>query len=263
MKGLKNYVLLFSVLIWVLSFCTNAFARGTENIMETVNTASANVGDTIQLQLQTNDMTVSSFTCGVEFDPEVLSVVSVTESPTIETADGGTWRAIAASAPEQANASGTVGFAFANSEERAYIGGTMATVTFEVLSAGSTEIVLYEDSDGLNGRRSDAVETIDCFFGGGGDPEEMEIVLDEQTDTYATITVTNCSDGELTAYIVVAAYDMDGKQVGNAVAREMLAPQTPVEATVGYATAADKIKVFLLDPVSLRPLNAAKQLPKE
>ena len=67
--------------------------------------------------------------------------------------------ATAAPKISDANTSGTVGIAFAGTEDIAYKAGVLLTATFEVKATGDAAFTLYEDTGGTNRFKSDSIET--------------------------------------------------------------------------------------------------------
>ncbi len=149
MRILKN--ILFIILVCVLLSLVPVFA--SENGMNVSITApsEAEVGDTFTVDFNNDSMTLSSFTCGVQFNREYLEVVSVDVVGIIREWDSSVWNALVSSSAEDALKTGYVGFAFVDSRECGYTEGIFASITFKVLSVGSTELSLYEDSAGEDG----------------------------------------------------------------------------------------------------------------
>lgn len=156
--------------IMLYSASPTYLTAGDSNMMATVP-VKAKVGDTITVILSNESMTVSSFTCGIQYDQENLSIVSIKgtdvnnpEKISIkQTTNNSEWKALVYSSLEEANASGRIGFAFVNSTDVSCKEGVFAEITFKAIAPGTASFVLYEDSYGIDRYKSDtvAVETCD------------------------------------------------------------------------------------------------------
>lgn len=142
-------------------------AGGATNVSFTVDKTTAAVGDTITVTLSNGAMTVESFSCGFFFDKEKLECTSISGPNSTKpgfffiTDDeyGAPWKATAASKVSDANTSGTVGIAFAGTEDIAYKAGVVLTATFKVKATGDAAFTLYEDTGGTDRFKSDSIVT--------------------------------------------------------------------------------------------------------
>ncbi len=155
--------------IMLYSASPTYLTAGDSNMMATVP-VKAKVGDTITVILSNESMTVSSFTCGIQYDQENLSIVSIKgtdvnnpEKISIkQTTNNSEWKTLVYSSLEEANASGRIGFAFVNSTDVSCKEGVFAEITFKAIAPGTASFVLYEDSYGIDGYKSDTVDIETC-----------------------------------------------------------------------------------------------------
>ena len=146
---------------------TVTFAAGSAtNVSFTVDKTTAAVGDTITVTLSNGAMTVESFSCGFTFDLTKLECTSISGPDSskphifkIYDKDGESTKATAAPKISDANTSGTVGIAFAGTEDIAYKAGVLLTATFKVKATGDAAFTLYEDTGGTDGFKSDSIVT--------------------------------------------------------------------------------------------------------
>ncbi len=125
-------------------------------------------GGTVRVTLSVDDMTVSSFTTGIHFDPTVLSCVSIEgtrvgypEQVYLHDSASDYVPALAVSTVSEANNSGSVGFAWVSTDNNHYPNQEIAVITFQAITDENTAISLYEDSAGADGRKFVAQSGID------------------------------------------------------------------------------------------------------
>lgn len=166
MKRILAVILSLMMVFTTLGTVTFA-AGGATNVSFTVDKTTAAVGDTITVTLSNGAMTVESFSCGFFFDKEKLECTSISGPNSTKpgfffiTDDeyGAPWKATAASKVSDANTSGTVGIAFAGTEDIAYKAGVVLTATFKVKATGDAAFTLYEDTGGTDRFKSDSIVT--------------------------------------------------------------------------------------------------------
>ena len=165
MKRILAVILSLMMVFTTLGTVTFA-AGGATNVSFTVDKTTAAVGDTITVTLSNGAMTVESFTCGFFFDLTKLECTSISGPDSskphifkIYDKDGESTKATAAPKISDANTSGTVGIAFAGTEDIAYQAGVLFTATFKVKATGDAAFTLYEDTGGTDRFKSDAIET--------------------------------------------------------------------------------------------------------
>ena len=170
MKKANGILLLILCLALMLSSVRFAVIaeEGTNFDFSLSKTALAS-GDTFSVNLTSDEMTVSSIVCGILFDNDKLSCVSIVgsdpESPDeigINKTEGKSTRVEACFVPSvnEANESGSIGAVFVNENDVSYSAGEVFTATFLAKSAGEAEITLYEDTDGADGYRSDNAKSM-------------------------------------------------------------------------------------------------------
>lgn len=166
MKRILAVILSLMMVFTTLGTVTFA-AGGATNVSFTVDKTTAAVGDTISVTISNGNMTVESFTCGFFFDLTKLECTSISGPNSTKpgfffiTDDeyGAPWKATAASKVSDANTSGTVGIAFAGTEDIAYKAGVVLTATFKVKATGDAAFTLYEDTGGTDRFKSDSIVT--------------------------------------------------------------------------------------------------------
>ena len=169
MKNCKRIVSLVVSVAMMLSMMavTSFAANGETNVKYEVNKTEAAPGDEITVTISNKAMNVSTFTCGIQFDTDVLECTSVAgfrgNRPGIWVKDEWEdWVQITeVSTPANAMVEGKVGFGKAASTSAGYLEGKLAVVTFTVKAeaSGTTDIVLYEDTAGTDAFKSSAVDT--------------------------------------------------------------------------------------------------------
>ena len=198
MKNAKRALALLLCLVMVLSFVpAHGFAAGSAtNVSMTVDKTQVEVGDNVVVTVRHSEMTVSSFTCGVTFDPAKMECVSIVgpdpEYPSdfYLTKDSGRnpWvNATGVSTVAEANGNGNVGFAVANTVDATYLEDVIFTVTFKAKVDGETTVKLYEDSAGAEGYKNDNIETKTVTIGSSTptEPEKpTEPACDHEGKTY-------------------------------------------------------------------------------
>lgn len=161
MKTICRFIrtLLLSVfsLCVLLSTLPAVSAEGDSNITMTVSATEVNVGDTITVTLTNRDMNVISFTGGVAYDltrftcEKIVGDKDGQESSSPYLYNGEEWiKALAVSSLEDSAAAGTVGFAFANTDESHYAEHVIFVATFRAISGGEANFTLYESADGTD-----------------------------------------------------------------------------------------------------------------
>lgn len=165
MKRILAVILSLMMVFTTLGTVTFA-AGGATNASFTVDKTTAAVGDTITVTLSNGAMTIESFTCGFFFDKEKLECTSISGPDSskphifkIYDKDGEYTKPTAVSSAEDSNKAGTVGIAFAGTEDIAYQAGVLLTATFKVKATGDAAFTLYEDTGGTDRFKSDAIET--------------------------------------------------------------------------------------------------------
>ena len=138
------------------------------NVSFSVSKKIVSVGDEVSVVLSYNDMAVSSFACGFFFDKEKFECVSIVGADPEYPEDFGinkvsgrnTWvSATASPTVGESNVTGTVGLAVAGTKDVEYVAYTILTATFVAKAEGNADFILYEDSDGAHGFKSDNVVT--------------------------------------------------------------------------------------------------------
>ena len=148
-KRLISLVLCLTLALTLISASAYA-ADGKTNLSVAVSPATVEQGGTVTVTISNSAMQVSSITGGVEFDKELLECTSVEE---------GDLELDPLSTVDEANSSGTVGFAIIGTKDRNRKAGTMVTATFKAKKTGTATFTLYEDSDGTDGYKSDNAGT--------------------------------------------------------------------------------------------------------
>lgn len=144
-KRLISLVLCLTLALALIS--VSAFAAdGKTNLSVAADPTKVEQGSTVTVTISNSAMQVSSITGGVEFDKDLLECTSVEE---------GDLELDPLSTVDEANSSGTVGFAIIGTKDRNRKAGTMVTATFKAKKTGTATITLYEDSDGTDGYKSD------------------------------------------------------------------------------------------------------------
>lgn len=153
MKKTKNFISLMLALLLVFSsFEVSALAANTKsNLIFSVSSGRIQVGDKVTVIIQNKAMTVSSFTGGIAFDPGVFECTSIMKNNN---------RLSVISTVDEANKAGTVGFAIIGFFDTEYEGSTIAKVELTAKQEGNAEIILYEDSTGQDGYKSDSVDAV-------------------------------------------------------------------------------------------------------
>lgn len=217
MKQIKRTLafLLCAVMILGLMPAISFAAEGATNVVMTVDKTEVQPGDTITVTLNHKEMTVSSFTCGVSFDTEMLECVSIVgqdpEYPedfflTKTSGRNPYVNATSVSTVAEANGNGNVGFALAASADATYIEETIYVVTFTVKegASGTLTLTAYEDSAGTDACKNDAVQTenvtvassettVNCFIADYADANGWENSKQYPTiimDDVVTVTAT-------------------------------------------------------------------------
>lgn len=168
MKIFKKPFGILICLCLALTMISTALATDNTNLSMNVSAESVNIGETVTVKLSTDAMTVSSFTCGVQFDntkfectsfvgsdedyPTYIFINKVSGKTTEEYFNVGT--------VADANSTGYVGFGIAGTADTEYVAcADFVTITFTAKAAGDADFVLYEDSAGTNDHKTDAADT--------------------------------------------------------------------------------------------------------
>ncbi|MCD7861043.1 MAG: Ig-like domain-containing protein [Oscillospiraceae bacterium] len=191
----RGLPLLLCVVLLASLLCVGAAAADTEsNVAMNVTTTGDMVSVTVSVKEGT---TVSSMGLGVFFDTALLectSVVGADESdPTyfyITTAAGRQKEATACSSIEEAASAGTVGFVIAGTSEAEYAESVAYTATFTAIAEGTAAFTLYEDSDGTDGCKSDAVDTVSVTISDGNITINVSSVMLDQTEAALVVGET-------------------------------------------------------------------------
>ncbi len=182
-KRLTAIFLCFTLMV-MLYVPVSAESNDT-NLGIDVNTTSLHVGDTIQVTLSVGSMMVSSFTGGIMFDPMSLACVSIegtrsSRPDRVYLQDSyEDWNlATAVSTVSEANQSGRIGFAWAGTQDTAYPAQAFIVIAFEALAEGDSDLYLYEDSAGTDGKKHIAI------VGDGENSVHLEIVAVSYSVSY-------------------------------------------------------------------------------
>lgn len=195
----RGLPLLLCVVLLASLLCVGAAAAGTEsNVAMDVSATELTVGDTVSVTVSVKEgTTVSSMGLGIFFDTALLectSVVGADESdPTyfyITTAAGRQKEATACSSIEEAASAGTVGFVIVGTSEAEYAESVAYTATFTAIAEGTAAFTLYEDSDGTDGYKSDAIETAEVVISAGDTTVDVTGVALDQTEAALTVGET-------------------------------------------------------------------------
>lgn len=127
------------------------------NLSLTLSKSNVNVGDTFTATLSNKSMTVSSFIAQLEFDKEMLAVTKIEQLGGFAGLAAGATIDPVLSTPDEANDRSLVGVGFVRGSDKTHEAGEFLRVTFQAKATGSTAISLYEDSDGADGYRGDAI----------------------------------------------------------------------------------------------------------
>ncbi len=131
--------------------------RPQPNLSLALSANKVKVGDTFTATLSNKGMTVSSFIAQLEFDKEMLAVTKIEQLGGFAKLAAGATIDPVLSTPDEANDRSLVGVGFVRGSDKTHEAGEFLRVTFQAKAAGSTAINLYEDSDGTNGYRGDAI----------------------------------------------------------------------------------------------------------
>lgn len=149
-------VSLFSLCL-LLSAFPMTVAAGESNITMTVSATEVEVGELVTVTLTNRDMNVISFTGGVSYDLDRFTCEKIVgekdgqESTSPYLYDGEEYiKALAVSSLEDSAKAGTVGFAFANTDESHYEEHVIVVATFRAISGGEASFTLYESADGTD-----------------------------------------------------------------------------------------------------------------
>ncbi len=221
MDRMKKILLLFiCVTIIISAIDLRLDASGRTNLDVVLSSTALAVGDIFTVTLVSEMMTVSSIACGITFDKEKLTCISITGSDPecpdeigINKTEGNkSWtRAYVAPSVEEANDAGSVGIAFLNTEDTSYAAGEIFTATFMAEVEGETDITLYEDSDGANGYRSDSIKSVKAYIYDRSAEENANVYFDmdkKEISVGETLTVT-LSSKEMTVATIVTGISFD------------------------------------------------------
>lgn len=163
MKTMKKLLPILFCVVMVVTIALTAYAAGGEtNVYMTVDKTEVKPGDTITVTLSCNNMKVTSFTAGIRYDKTQLDITSIVSDDPEYPEDFGlyqkskgssTWvPATAMSTIQQAKANGQVGFGYAGTTDKEYVGSVLFTVTFVVKEGVTDSITIgaYEDTAGTD-----------------------------------------------------------------------------------------------------------------
>ncbi len=239
MKMTKRWLsVLLCVIMTVMAFAVTVVAAGGETNVEFVADKTAvSVDDTFTISFRNKEMTVKGFTGGFTFDTTLLECVSIVgvdpDYPDdFSLISGGGRGGVTYTAPtaissiEQANANGTVGYAYAGVKDVTYLENTLYIVTFKAKDAGTANFTLYEQSNGTDAFASDNIDTIvvtiksattecsheyeyDCsktckLCGVETRPEATHTVDPSKTTYYEAMAATCCKAGNQWKYTYCA-----------------------------------------------------------
>ena len=149
-------------------YTSSTLALEKSNVSMKISDDTVSVGEEVVVVLSYKDMTVSSFACGFFFDNEKFECKSIVgadpewpEDFGLNKASGkNTWvSATAFPTVAESNGTGTVGFVVAGTIDVEYAADVILTATFVAKEEGVADFTLYEDSDGADGFKSDAIVT--------------------------------------------------------------------------------------------------------
>ena len=132
-------------------------ARPQPNLSLALSANKVKVGDTFTATLSNKGMTVSSFIAQLEFDKEMLAVTKIEQLGGFAKLAADATIDPVLSTPDEANDRSLVGVGFVRGSDKTHEAGKFLQVTFQAKAAGNTAISLYEDSDGADGYRGDAI----------------------------------------------------------------------------------------------------------
>ena len=194
--NLKRVVLILCVcaVLSISAVHLSIVAEADPNLsIEAKKTAYA-VGDTFEVTLVTKEISVISIACGISFDAEKLECISITgadiENPAKirlkKTGNAPVWfDAYAYPTIEESNASGNVGVTFAATAEQTFAAGEIFTVVFRAKATGESNIAVFENSDGKDGRESDNEILKTIFVYDKSEAEKANVYLSADKNTLA------------------------------------------------------------------------------
>ncbi len=197
----RGLPLLLCVVLLASLLCVGAAATDTEsNVAMDVSATELAVGDTVSVTVSVKEgTTVSSIGLGIFFDTELLECTSIAggiegypdEFGLSKTSGLNTWVAATAySTLEDAASAGTVGFAIAGTADAEYAESVAFTATFTAIAEGTAAFTLYEDSDGADGYKSDAIETAEVVISAGDTTVAVTGVALDKTEAALTVGET-------------------------------------------------------------------------
>ena len=130
-------------------------ASGTTGLWEpnvsasTDATDAAEPVDTFTVKLSHGNMTVGSFTGGLQFEASQLAVTKIETLGGYNNLASGVVSELSTVA--EANQTGRIGAAFVRTEEQIFAAGDILAVTFRSRGEGTATVTPYEDSDGADG----------------------------------------------------------------------------------------------------------------
>ena len=152
----KSTAALLLLLMLLTTVSLPVGARDIPNVTFTIDKLTASEGEEITVTISHKDMSVISFAGGIRFNTDMLTCTSIVGTKSgkvyLYPEDDEDFKATAVSSPEDAAAAGTVGFAFAGTEEVFYPAAEILTATFTVNKGarGIAVFTSYESSDGTN-----------------------------------------------------------------------------------------------------------------
>lgn len=223
----KIIATLLCVVLSFSLFTVTSFAAAFSS-MTTSATGELSVGDTFTVTVSVPDMTVSTYTTGIQFDKDVLECTSfVGADPAYPTVDlvvkgvrGNTYvTADPVSTIDMANSSGTASGFWSGTSDREIVGGVLMIATFKVKegAVGTTKINLFEDRAGGNGsEQNNTAQEITITIKGAAPVEDKSITTADPT-TGADVKTWNVTLGKdfdgttLKATLTNSAADEDNK----------------------------------------------------
>ncbi len=225
MKKTKCMLLLILCMALMLNSAgISVIAEGGTNFDFSLSKTALKCGDTFSVNLISDEMTVSSIVCGILFDNDKLSCVSIVgsdpESPDeigINKIEGKSNRTKACfiTSVSEANESGSIGAVFVSENDVSYAASEVFTVTFLAKAAGEAEITLYENTDGADGYFSDNVKSMNVMIYDANAASDANVYFSMDRDELAIgerVSVT-LSSKEMTVQAFAAGISFDNEKL--------------------------------------------------
>lgn len=235
MKKVLSLFLCIAVIISTFTVTTMAAENGNINI--SADKTSLKVGEDIVVTLSNDEMTVSSFTGGTYFDKDKFTVTSIKDARGrtngyIKDKEWEDWNGpfTAFATVDNANSSGTAGWALSGTEDVTYLAGTVMVITLTAKAAGDATFTVYESTAGTDGYTSDAASSLKVTIAAAG-VTPVDPVVTGVAVTPAAVEVAGEATQTFTAEVTgTAGNDAEGNPVA--------VPQDVVwTATAGSITA--------------------------